>query len=427
MPEEVVQDSKSELRSREIGEYLLREYIAEKGKRRQMDQLESSDIEGLATVISWFALSSEEELRLARQKADFQATLALARTAFESGVFPDQLVRLAAARRWELFLSMSRRLRDIETRLLVPHIDDLKKISSPAKVRLVRKKLLADRLADRRNATLAHRYTTISSVLESIPSLETMILNEHSLRLKATNQDTAELLTFAVLHPENGLPELEELSPHWETYPLKWHVRRLSMDRSRLLFQKHARGEDLSDYFVKRYSLGSERIFSAINALPGVPVLRERSASVHEAISAYDQGLYRAALCLSLTIIEGLLWDFASELHRKFGDLEPTPSEARRIRDILQSHRMSTELDECFIRYFCDELYPERNPMLHGRVRDTGHQVQAAQKLATLEYLLNVMGGWLTKDTLERLPSAAPDFFQQVDEFLETYHADSKP
>lgn len=65
-------------------------------------------------------------------------------------------------------------------------------------------------------------------------------------------------------------------------------------------------------------------------------------------------------------------------------------------------------LDLKFIDYFCNELYRERNEILHGNADDFATELNAAKKLATIEYLLITINNHLAKDLSEYLEKEVP-------------------
>ncbi len=83
-------------------------------------------------------------------------------------------------------------------------------------------------------------------------------------------------------------------------------------------------------------------------------------------------------------------------------DDEPT------IGTLLKKSGFSKFFDLEFIRYFCDELYNERNPMLHGENFSQATMENATKKLATLEYLFSIMRTFMERKIIgnfEELPA----------------------
>lgn len=61
----------------------------------------------------------------------------------------------------------------------------------------------------------------------------------------------------------------------------------------------------------------------------------------------------------------------------------------------MKNSSLSSFFDNSFISYFCDELYSERNPILHGIQIDTFNKLNAAKKILTLDYLIGVIDNFI--------------------------------
>jgi hypothetical protein len=110
-----------------------------------------------------------------------------------------------------------------------------------------------------------------------------------------------------------------------------------------------------------------------------------------------------------------MLRDLCRAIEHKHG---PKPALARsgwmRIGQVLSSPQVRTEIDDDFLRYFCDELYPARNPTLHGQRPDIGCQDDAAAKLATIEYVMGRLGDWMTGAVVARLEELPESTFKPL-------------
>jgi hypothetical protein len=239
------------------------------------------------------------------------------------------------------------------------------------------------------------------------------------------DSDLMEYLAYVIYRPENAVGPLRELEPDWEKFPLKWYRYDITLPELRAQFSAFRRGEDLSGYFVARYHAGAEKLIAESDALKHVAILRHRRAAIAEAFRAYDLKLYSACVCIALPIIEGMLWDFATIVHQRHGDVRPAPANASRVSQVLQSKRMSEEIDETFVRYFCDELYPHRNRVLHGRIPHPGCIHEAAKKLATIEYMTRQMEEWVTNEIFHSFRNLPADVYARVfGGFLDGLQAD---
>ena len=59
-------------------------------------------------------------------------------------------------------------------------------------------------------------------------------------------------------------------------------------------------------------------------------------------------------------------------------------------------------------KYFCEELYNERNPVLHGRETQKFNKENASKKLATLEYIITTIESYIKNQFKENLKNNIP-------------------
>ncbi|WP_218568798.1 hypothetical protein, partial [Pseudomonas sp. CH235] len=68
-----------------------------------------------------------------------------------------------------------------------------------------------------------------------------------------------------------------------------------------------------------------------------------------------------------------------------------------------------------FIAYFCDELYNERNPILHGQETTSFTMENSAKKIATIEYILTTIETFNKKQAMERIEkNMSPELKSQI-------------
>ena len=136
--------------------------------------------------------------------------------------------------------------------------------------------------------------------------------------------------------------------------------------------------------------------------------------------------------------IEGLLWDLAAVVHKEkqifdnttkdqkhFVDIETGDVfESTRIRDVLERTALSEYVDIAFIRDFCDDIYEERNPILHGRKvcfsNCDRNNICLMQKLMALEYLLDILTSTVEKQIFAQFDNMPDDV---VDRILNTFES----
>lgn len=162
---------------------------------------------------------------------------------------------------------------------------------------------------------------------------------------------------------------LENISP----IPYDWYLRRnLSINEYKQVVTEMA--ENFTSAANTQYNIACSRIMK--NASVPVLGIRRRKSLIMEIISLLSGGYVESARIVSFVLIEGLLWQIINEVNKKenfiqsnsneFANLHGTTFQSTRIRDIIKQTVVSKYVDSDFIEHFCDELYDERNPVLHG-------------------------------------------------------------
>lgn len=225
--------------------------------------------------------------------------------------------------------------------------------------------------------------------------------------------------------------DIELLDPQYLEFPLRW-CGFLSLAEFNRLYREWKAGSDITkDLIAEFYSsstkeyLHEETINSKIN--------EKRKQIIIDAINAFYEKKYATVILLLLPQIEGLLWELAELLNAKHffifkssagandafkayfyridkrqqsyclknntkkeyflisnSDLPNLLLKTNRrgnkekigtIRMLIKESAFRFYFDIEFIDYFCEELYPYRNEILHGRNLDFGTVDNAAKKL----------------------------------------------
>lgn len=149
------------------------------------------------------------------------------------------------------------------------------------------------------------------------------------------------------------------------------------------------------------------RTADAIREKAKLPVLaiEERKDLILSVLENFENGHYGSAMILIFSLIEGLLWMLTKAISAKekifvkdkegwvYDCESENEFQTNRIRDILERTAVKRYLDPAFIREFCQELYEERNPVLHGGQicsKEICNHVGICflQKLFVLDYVL---------------------------------------
>ena len=157
---------------------------------------------------------------------------------------------------------------------------------------------------------------------------------------------------------------------------------------------------------------------------PNSTILDGRKTVIDEIIDCYKNKNYSAVVCTALPLIEGLIWEFSYLLNKrglriyKNNKMNVLITDNGRelseftVGSLLNLSRFKNYIDDYFIRYFCDELYKERNPVLHGREFSSFSEKNASMKMITLEYLLETINRNIENYMMEGLQKKLPEDFK---------------
>ena len=160
-----------------------------------------------------------------------------------------------------------------------------------------------------------------------------------------------------------------------------------------------------------------------------IPTIKARKQIISELLDSLLDRRYEIALITMYAEIEGILWDLVCEANKtdrifdmdrkRFVDISTSELfETTRIREVLERTALKKHVDTAFLREFCDEIYIERNPILHGRQNCfqncNNNFLCLMQKLMALEYVLSLeveeyrsalfqMWDAMPEDTIERI------------------------
>jgi len=97
--------------------------------------------------------------------------------------------------------------------------------------------------------------------------------------------------------------------------------------------------------------------------------------------------------------------------------------ESPNVKDLISETVVQEYLNEEMVEYFVEELFVERNPILHGNVSDYHSEVEASKKIVFFNNLLDRVTGEITEDFAEQVEDAI-DFDTDISDFT-TQDSDS--
>lgn len=266
-------------------------------------------------------------------------------------------------------------------------------------------------------------------------NLDLLLFDSNPLILKLTptillgnfkDSDFFAYVSFLILYPKHQLSSFLTLDKKWEEFPLKWYAYHQPIPLIKSLFYYYKKGYDVAEYFVQKYKKNDfKQIKELINSHylfpPNSYILSSRVEIIDEIIKCYEQKYFASSVCTSLPIIEGILWEFSIYVQQREGGIY-TDEDCKKIfsrngneisdvtiGQLLKHSKFSEIFDKYFINYFCDELYNERNPILHGKDLLNFTEQNASKKLATVEYLLCTINNYIKEFMMDNLEKQIPD------------------
>ena len=200
----------------------------------------------------------------------------------------------------------------------------------------------------------------------------------------------------------------------YENFPFKW-LTHLYIPQYRYLYEEFKKGS-LKENFIP-YEVNAEGFFDEFfENSQLLPFFRERKRFVEQIIENHRAGRFASAINLILPLIESFFWVFAAYIHkhkkqrifkslrlnsfwnvnkRSFKNLVLVSTIGKemkdpKIRDLISRTHLKNYFHEELVEYYVEELFEERNPILHGNSIDYDTGVNSAKKIICLNNLINI-------------------------------------
>lgn len=288
----------------------------------------------------------------------------------------------------------------------------------------IEKKEVAERIkeacfSNKQNKNLVDKYDALERSLRMFDP-QVVNLTIESLRIEINNDPDEILKGLASIidDPSRLAYQREMLDCDYDKFPLKWYGLHMTIVDFRKYYRRFKNGENIDDYveyyvdsrleYIKKYF--DNHYFSQF---------AKRANLLGSSIDAYCNKNYAATICTCLPLIESSIMKFAEYYHFYTGSLFTQIKDKKHlilktgshvkdftIGDLLKNSELSTFFDSAFISYFCDDLYKERNPILHGEEVDGFSKLNAAKKILTFDYVVKVMEGFIFRQYQECMDKA---------------------
>ncbi|MDZ7850335.1 MAG: hypothetical protein U5K70_05835 [Halodesulfurarchaeum sp.] len=227
----------------------------------------------------------------------------------------------------------------------------------------------------------------------------------------------------------------------YDEFPLKW-LTHLPIHQDRLLYREwQDTGEVPEEYLINEVQSEGylDNLFSETQK---VPFFQKREGIIKEVISNYRDERYASVINLILPQIESFVWIYAAYLQehkneeillnadfdhfwnfnpRDYDDLSLKNTSGNEIKspnvkDLISETVVQNYLNEDMTEYFVDELFVERNPILHGNVANYHSEVEASKKIIFFNNLLDRVTKEITEDFAEEVKESV-DFDADITDF----------
>ena len=215
------------------------------------------------------------------------------------------------------------------------------------------------------------------------------------------NKNLLSKLCLVVSSPEFLMPVyVNELLNQNEELPSNWYLyRKLTVSEYKELINNKNSNKVWNDLF----NMATNNILNKADT-PILPIIKRKDL-LKSIIYNFNNKYYDSALIIMFSVIEGLLWELSLEVNKKekvfIGDKEiydckkKEGFQSTRIRDVIERTVVKNYLDEEFIKEFCEELYEERNSVLHGKTVCHYNCKQQGicfiKKLFVLDYIMDTL------------------------------------
>jgi len=260
------------------------------------------------------------------------------------------------------------------------------------------------------NREFVRQYDVIKRIIFQI-KINQFDINDNLLNITIDNNPELILQSLASIieKPERLSICNIEIESEWVTFPFKWFIDKLTIGEYRDLYYKFKNGDSLTE-FIEQYIESNKNVIEKRFDDHILNSFSERSVVVQNCVLTYSQGLFSSVMYSILPTIEGILWNFADLYDKVEKPLFKVVNSKRvllqsngkemmnfTIGDLMNKTAIKDFFDEHFISYFCNELYNERNSILHGVDLNSFNKTNCAKKLLTFEYLTGIINDFITQ------------------------------
>ena len=258
-------------------------------------------------------------------------------------------------------------------------------------------------------------------------NVELIDLTVYTSRALQVNENHIPMIVSLISNPSCLFPQNAVSILQGVAVPNEWYAKRiLTINEYRELC------DNLSN--PEQWNFIAGKVCGSIRDKLNVPIepIKKRRQVIIEILDSLADRRFEIAMISMYVEIEGLLWDLAIEVHKTDPIFEKSDKagksllemstkevfETTRMREVLERTALKNHVDIQFIRDFCDDIYEERNHILHGRLNCLAgcdkNGVCLMQKLMALEYVMELVVGEFQKNLFSQWDDIPPDVIDRI-------------
>ncbi|RDY26804.1 hypothetical protein CHL78_012090 [Romboutsia weinsteinii] len=373
--------------------YFLPLWMNEKNKQYTIEKLPQNDIDFMQQALLLTNIS-EEDIELIRNEADFQNVLDIF-TKIKDGNndLISKVTNIYSKNVSCLVDEHEKEIREyIQSKLPKKKKEQVINLKQRGKDETVKRIIREHYESNPNKYEKIEKYTQQFRIL-----IDILDISVFSCEVLKCNSHLIDTISYAVCYPNFLMPlSLNDVLKDNKEIPCNWYWhRKLTVSDYKEFINNHTNTET----WKKQYGHAVNNINENMN----VPLIsiRKRVHLIKDIFANINEKRFDSALIIIFSVIEGILWELVNEVHKTkkiyISDTEiydcnkDCNFESKRIRDILERTYAKEYLDNDFLKEFCNELYEERNPVLHGRqiCSECPNQGMCIlKKIFTLDYII---------------------------------------
>lgn len=207
----------------------------------------------------------------------------------------------------------------------------------------------------------------------------------------------------------------------FQEYPLRW-MSHFTIYEDRFYYRQFKNDE--LDHSLIVDQVTEKYLDAVVEESLKLPFFQDRSDFIEEAVENHKEGRYASSICVIFPQIEAFTWVYAAFLDEKdiedifinidvsevgFWNFNPRDYDdltarndngnemvVNSVKELVSQTALNQHLYSDVVEYFVDELFKERNPVLHGNATDYNTELNSAKKMIFFRNFVEMFSSDLT-------------------------------